>query len=147
MNGRTKKRPQEPDRVIFNPPALFVRFQRPGLGARIRRLGDIAAACLLIAFTLPLMAIIALAIKCDSPGPLFERKWRIGTGGRRFDELSFRTTSHAENAELPWHRASMTRLGPYLQYTGIDVLPQLFNVLRGEMSITDIGAYEFLFLG
>ena len=93
------------------------------------------------------MAIIALAIKCESPGPLFERKWRVGTGGRRFDALSFRTTLHAENAELPWHRASMTRLGPYLQYTGIDVLPQLFNVLRGEMSITDIGACESSLLG
>ena len=67
----------------------------------------------------------------------------VGTAGRRFDALSFRTTLHAENPELPWHRASyMTRLGPYLRYTGIDVLPQLFNVLRGEMSITDIGAYE-----
>ena len=101
-----KKRPQEPHRIVFKPPVIFVRFQRSGLRAWARRLGDLAAACALIAFTLPLMAIVAIAIKCDSPGPVFERRQCVGIGGRRFDALSFRTTLHAaEDADLAWHRA------------------------------------------
>ena len=101
-----------------------------------------------IAFTLPLMAIVAIAIKCDSPGPVFERRQCVGIGGRRFDALSFRTTLHAaEDADLAWHRApQMTRVGPYLRYTRVDDLPQLFNVLRGEMSIIDSDAYSPSFL-
>jgi len=148
MNGQPKKRPQEPHRIVFKPPVIFVRFQRLGLRARARRLGDFVAACSLIAFTLPLMAIVAIAIKCDSSGPVFERRQCVGIGGRRFDALSFRTTLHAvEDADLAWRRAShMTRLGPYLRYTRVDDLPQLFNVLRGEMSIIDSVAYSPSFL-
>jgi lipopolysaccharide/colanic/teichoic acid biosynthesis glycosyltransferase len=148
MNGQPKKRPQEPQRIVFKPPVIFVRFQRPRLRAWARRLGDLAAACALIAFTLPLMAIVAIAIKCESPGPVFERRQCVGIGGRRFDALSFRTTLHAiEDAELAWRRAPhMTRVGPYLRYTRLDDLPQLFNVLRGEMSIVDSVAYSPSFL-
>src|SRR5882762_5205789 len=148
MNGQPKKRPQEPHRIVFKPPVIFVRFQRPGLRAWARRLGDFVAACSLIAFTLPLMAIVAIAIKCDSSGPVFERRQCVGIGGRRFDALSFRTTLHAvEDADLAWHRApQMTRVGPYLRYTSINDLPRLFNVLRGEMSIIDSVAYSPSFL-
>jgi lipopolysaccharide/colanic/teichoic acid biosynthesis glycosyltransferase len=148
MNGQPKKRPQEPQRVALKQPVILVRFQRPGLRARTRRLGDLAAACALIAFTLPLMAIVAIAIKCESPGPVFERRQCVGIGGRRFDALSFRATLHAvEDVDRGWHRApQMTRLGPYLRYAGIDALPQLFNVLRGEMSIIDSAAYSPSFL-
>ena len=148
MNGQPKKRPQEPHRIVFKPPVIFVRFQQPGLRAWVRRLGDFVAACSLIAFTLPLMAIVAIAIKCDSPGPVFERRQCVGIGGRRFDALSFRTALHAvEEADLTWHRVpQMTRVGPYLRYTRVDDLPQLFNVLRGEMSIIDSVAYSPSFL-
>jgi putative colanic acid biosynthesis UDP-glucose lipid carrier transferase len=135
MNSQPKKRPQEPQRVAVKQPVVLVRFQRPGLRARTRCIGDFVAACALIAFTLPLMAIVAIAIKFESPGPVFERRRCIGIGGRRVDALSFRTTLHIDFA---WHRAAqMTRLGPYLQYTHIENLPQLFNVLRGDMSIID----------
>ena len=142
MNGQPKKRPQEPQRIVFKPPVIFVRFQRPGLRACARRLGDLAAACAIIAFTLPLMAIVAIAIKCDSPGPVFERQQRVGIGGRRFHALKFRTILRAvEDPGLTWRRApQMTRIGLYLWYTGIDDLPQLINVLRGEMGIIDSGA-------
>jgi lipopolysaccharide/colanic/teichoic acid biosynthesis glycosyltransferase len=147
MNGQTKKRRQEPHRVPIKQPTIFGRFPRPALSVRIRRLGDFVAACALIAFTLPLMAIVAIAIKCDSPGPVFERQQCVGIGGRRFDALIFRTTLRAEDADLAWHRGpQMTRLGPHLRYTHIDALPQLFNVLRGEMSIIDSGAYSPSFL-
>jgi lipopolysaccharide/colanic/teichoic acid biosynthesis glycosyltransferase len=148
MNSQTKKRQQEPHRIVFKPSVIFARFQRTRLRAWARRLGDFVVACSLIAFTLPLIAIVAIAIKCDSPGPVFERQQCVGIGGRRFDALSFRTTLHAvEDADLAWHRASQTtRVGPYLRYTRIDALPQLFNVLRGEMSIIDSVAYSPSFL-
>jgi putative colanic acid biosynthesis UDP-glucose lipid carrier transferase len=85
------------------------------------------------------MAIVAIAIKCDSPGPVLERQRRVASGSRRFDVLNFRTTVHAAgDVELTWHRAAqMTRLGPYLRYTGLDALPLLFNVLHGEMTLLD----------
>src|SRR3982074_2861392 len=103
MNGQPKKRPQEPRRVAIKPPTNYVRFQRLWRGARARRFGDFAAACVLIAVTLPLMIIVAIAIRCDSPGPVFERKQRIGSDGRRFDVLSFRTTLHVvEDPGLTW---------------------------------------------
>jgi lipopolysaccharide/colanic/teichoic acid biosynthesis glycosyltransferase len=148
MNRRTKTQRREPHRVTFKPPTTFVRFPRPRLGARARRLGDFFAACSLIAFTLPLMALVAIAIKFESPGPVFERQQCAGIGGRRFDALSFSTTLHAvEDADLAWRRAAqMTRLGPFLRSTRIENLPQLFNVLRGEMSIMESGAYTPCFL-
>ena len=148
MNGQAKKRRHEPNTRPIKGRVIPVRFQRPGLRAWARRLGDLAAACALIAFTLPLMAIVAIAIKCESPGPVFERRQCVGIGGRRFDALSFRTTLHTvKDAELAWHRAPhMTRVGPYLRYTSIDDLPRLFNVLRGEMSIIDSVAYSPSFL-
>ena len=112
--------------------------------APLRGLGDLAAACALIAFTLPLMAIVAIAIKFDSPGPVLAREQCVGIGGRRF---VFRTTLHAaEDADLAWHRAPQTRLGPYLRYTHIDALPQLFNVRRAEMSMIDSVAFSPSFL-
>ena len=144
MNGQPKKRLPEPQRVAVKQPVILVRSQRPGLRARTRRLGDFVAACALIAFTLPLMAIVAIAIKCDSSGPVFERRQCVGIGGRRF---VFRTTLHAaEDADLAWHRAPQTRLGPYLRYTHIDALPQLFNVRRAEMSMIDSVAFSPSFL-
>jgi lipopolysaccharide/colanic/teichoic acid biosynthesis glycosyltransferase len=94
------------------------------------------------------MAIVAIAIKCEGSGPVLQRQQRVGSGGRRFHALKFRTTSHAaEDPGLPWHRAArMTRMGPYLRYTRIDDLPQLINVLRGEISIMNGAAYSPFFL-
>jgi lipopolysaccharide/colanic/teichoic acid biosynthesis glycosyltransferase len=147
MNGQAKKQRHEPNTRPIKERVIPVRFRRPGVRAWVRRLGDFVAACALIAFTLPLMAIIAIAIKFESPGPVFERQQCVGIGGRRFDALSFRTTLHAvDDGDLAWHRAPQTRVGPYLRYTRIDALPQLFNVLRGEMSIIDSVAYSPSFL-
>src|SRR3984893_19156120 len=146
MNGQPKKRPQEPQRVAIKQPVIFVRFQRSGLKARTRRLGDRAAACALIAFTLPLMAIVAIAIKFESPGPVFERQRCCGIGGHRFDMLSFRTSVDDFEHSAGWARGDITRLGRLLRYSRIDALPQLVNVLRGEMSIIDSDAYSPSFL-
>ncbi len=100
----------------------------------MKRIGDLVIACALIAFTLPLMAIVALAIKLDSPGPVFSRRERLGLGGRQISALEFRTTVH--NPQRTLHQnAQLTRVGWFLRYTRIDDLPQLVNVVRGEMSL------------
>jgi lipopolysaccharide/colanic/teichoic acid biosynthesis glycosyltransferase len=88
-----------------------------GAGDRMRRIVDIAGALVLLVFSLPLLAAIALAIKCETPGPLLERQPRIGRGGRRFELLSFRTTRYDPTrcrTRLPGER---TRVGTVLHYT------------------------------
>jgi exopolysaccharide biosynthesis polyprenyl glycosylphosphotransferase len=106
----------------------------------IKRLTDLLIACSLIALTLPLMLIVALAIKCDSPGPVFYRQERVGLSGRRFALLKFRSMrqdAEADNRPV-WAAAlddRITRVGGFMRGTRIDELPQLFNVLRGDMSL------------
>jgi lipopolysaccharide/colanic/teichoic acid biosynthesis glycosyltransferase len=109
-----------------------------------KRLGDFAIAGALIAFTLPLMAIVAIAIKCDSPGPVFYRKERFDTRDGRFSELKFRSTIHCSGLDARLIRDAeqegrLTRVGRFLRHTRIEQLPQLFNVLRGEMTCLGAG--------
>jgi lipopolysaccharide/colanic/teichoic acid biosynthesis glycosyltransferase len=103
---------------------------------RIRRAGDIAIACVVIALTLPLIAIVALAIKCDSPGPVFERQERVGFNGRRYVLLRFRSmVHHSDHVSAGCGR--ITRLGRFLRYARLDELPKLINVLDGDIDLTD----------
>lgn len=100
----------------------------------------IAALFAIPVLALPL-AIVAIAIKLDSPGPVLFRQPRIGLGGRPFEVIKFRTMVDRQD-RADERRASMTlskdnrvtRLGVFLRRTRIDELPQLINVLRGEMS-------------
>jgi lipopolysaccharide/colanic/teichoic acid biosynthesis glycosyltransferase len=89
-------------------------------------------AVLLILFVLPLMAVVALAIKLDSRGPVFSRTPRTDRGGRQINILRFRTSlSHPAGDRS----RDTTRVGWFLWSTRIDGLPQLFNVVRGDMSL------------
>jgi lipopolysaccharide/colanic/teichoic acid biosynthesis glycosyltransferase len=127
-------------------PRTFEDSSRSVFFDRIQRLGDISIACLLLLITLPLMIIVALAIKGESPGPVLDRQTCIGRGGRRFRRLKFRTTIHnPEHATAVWAR-QMTQMGQFLRYTRVDALPQLINVIRGEMSMIDrdTGSRSFL---
>src|SRR5437763_103390 len=107
------------------PKTIVVPFRRKRSRYRIERMADLVIASALIAFTLPLMMIVVIAIKCESRGPVFQRQVSIGRGGR-FLLLSFRTTvQHHEDASN-WHRRSeTTRVGRFLRYTRIDTLPQV----------------------
>jgi lipopolysaccharide/colanic/teichoic acid biosynthesis glycosyltransferase len=107
---------------------------------QMRRSGELLLACILLALTLPLMVIVALAIKCESTGPVLERRARVGNGGRAFQILSFRTTVQ-RSGRLRSTRQT-TQIDHFLQSTRIDALPQLLNVLRGEMSINDTALFE-----
>ena len=106
------------------------------------RLGDVAGACLILAITSPLLICVAVAIRWETTGPILEQRERIGPGGRRFRMLRFRTTAHyPKNAVRPWVQKT-TQVGLFLRYTRIDCLPQLINVLRGEMSLADFFLFD-----
>jgi len=101
------------------------------------RSGDIGLAAVLFAITLPLMAIVALTIKLESPGPVLVGQTCIGRRGRRFHMLKFRTAEfHPRLMPLPSARQP-TVVGRFLSYSRIEILPQIVNVLRGDLSIFD----------
>lgn len=105
----------------------------------IKRYLDIVLASVALALTWPIMAITALAIKLDSPGPVIFKQKRLGYHGREFDFYKFR--SMVVNAEHTGsgvysdkNDARVTRVGRIIRATSIDELPQLVNILRGDMS-------------
>lgn len=104
-----------------------------------KRTFDILVSGALLAALAPIMAAIALAIRLDSPGPPLFRQTRGGLRGRPFRMFKFRTMYRTEDGveveqALPGDRR-ITRVGAFLRRTSLDELPQLLNVLRGEMSL------------
>jgi sugar transferase (PEP-CTERM system associated) len=104
----------------------------------LKRCLDISLALTFLIFTAPLMAATALAVWLDSPGPIFYRQERVGKNGRPYMLLKFRSMgTDAEKNGPQWatvadHR--VTRVGRFIRLTRIDELPQIFNVLQGDMS-------------
>ena len=130
------------------------------LGARhtslqyaLKRVVDVVGAGLGLAILAPLFLLVATAVALDSRGPVLFRHRRVGRGGRAFDVLKFRTmvadaedrlrtdpallaTYHGNNFRVPDAAdPRVTRIGRVLRRTSVDELPQLWNVLRGEMSL------------
>ena len=120
----------------------------------VKRTLDIAVSALSIVLLAPVLAAVAVAIKLDSPGPVFFRQPRRGFGDAIFQMLKFRTMElgadarkaelaalnmHASTSGDPMFKVSddprVTRFGRFLRRYSIDELPQLINVLRGEMSL------------
>jgi sugar transferase (PEP-CTERM system associated) len=115
-------------------------FSRGWTTGTIKRLMDLIIGSALLLLTLPLMLIVAVLIKVDSPGPVFYRQERVGFHGKRFALLKFRSMQQdAEAACGPCWAAEqdcrVTRVGSLIRHARIDELPQLVNVLRGEMSL------------
>jgi Undecaprenyl-phosphate glucose phosphotransferase len=111
-----------------------------GWNAVLKTLEDKLVAVLALLLFGPLMLLIALAVKLDSPGPALYRQPRLGYNQREFGILKFRTmrqeTCTARAGPLTVRNdPRLTRLGALLRRTSLDELPQLINVLRGEMSI------------
>jgi lipopolysaccharide/colanic/teichoic acid biosynthesis glycosyltransferase len=103
---------------------------------QLTRFADVVIAAICLVVTAPLFLLVSLAIKLESPGPVFERQGCIGRRGR-FDKLEFRTTVYdPQKLNTMWTR-KLTTLSEVLRYTRIDALPQLVNVLRGEMGLLD----------
>ena len=93
----------------------------------LKRVVDVVVSALALALTLPIMLLAVLAIRLDSAGPAIVRHVRVGKDGGHFDLYRLRST--VVDAEVS------TRVGRVLRWTSIDELPQLWNVLRGDMSL------------
>jgi len=102
-------------------------------GGRIKRVFDIVVATGGLVLLAPIILVASIAIKLDSRGPIFSRKIVYGYKNRTFRAIKFRSV--AACAEADRNSSHVTRVGRVLRQTGIDELPQLLNVLRGEMSI------------
>lgn len=105
----------------------------------LKRLLDIALSLLLLVLLSPLFAIIALIVRMDSDGPTIFRQLRSGQGGRLFVIYKFRTMMTAApaniaTAQLQHPQRYITPVGRFLRQTSLDELPQLWNVLKGDMS-------------
>lgn len=122
-------------------PALVLRLdprgdRSPGGSGvpRHRALGqravDLAVAAALLAITVPVLALVALAVRLESPGPVLLREPHLGEGGQVFHLLTFRCTGPAGVGQ-----PAMTRVGGFIHRPRIDQLPVLFNLLRGDMTL------------
>ncbi|WP_417317485.1 TIGR03013 family XrtA/PEP-CTERM system glycosyltransferase [Emcibacter sp.] len=105
----------------------------------IKRLFDITASLLLLFLSMPILMITALLVKTSSHGPVFYRQERVGLGGKTFDVMKFRSmTVDAEADGVPqWAKKDdvrVTAVGKVIRTTRIDEIPQIFNVLKGDMS-------------
>ncbi|MBM3602047.1 MAG: undecaprenyl-phosphate glucose phosphotransferase [Alphaproteobacteria bacterium] len=112
----------------------------PGWSLLVKELEDKVLGSLLMLCALPIMALIALAIKLDSPGPVLFRQKRYGFNNDEFTVFKFRTMYQESGDAVEVTQAKrndprVTRVGRFLRRTSIDELPQLFNVLRGDMSL------------
>ncbi len=137
---------------------------RPGLYQRyFKRIFDVVVATIALVVLFPLMVLIAIAIKLDSPGPVLHVQKRLGKDGKVFDFYKFRSmradVDHTENHRQfardfilgrisppddededriykpPSDDAHITRVGRFLRRTSLDELPQLINVIKGDMSL------------
>jgi exopolysaccharide biosynthesis polyprenyl glycosylphosphotransferase len=114
--------------------------RRHGKGAdAVRRVRDVALSLVLLCATLPLLLIVACLVKLESPGPVLYRQERVGLQGRCFCLWKFRSMRTDAEANGPIWAAlrdpRVTRVGAFIRAHRIDELPQLINVLRGEMAL------------
>ncbi|MFJ8045198.1 sugar transferase [Kitasatospora sp. NPDC096147] len=100
----------------------------------MKRGGDLVVTVLAGSIALPLGLVIAILIRCTMGGPVIFRQTRTGRGGREFSILKFRTMRDMRHPDEP-DAPRITRLGALLRKTSLDELPQLWNVVRGEMGV------------
>ncbi|MGB6309577.1 MAG: undecaprenyl-phosphate glucose phosphotransferase, partial [Steroidobacteraceae bacterium] len=109
-----------------------------GMSGFWKRAFDIALACIALVFSLPVLLIMALAIKRSSPGPVLFKQRRYGLNGEEMLIYKFRTMTVCEDgpivAQATQQDSRVTPLGAFLRRTSLDELPQIFNVLEGKMS-------------
>lgn len=106
---------------------------------KLKRLFDLAASSLLLLLAAPLIGLVALAIRMDSPGPVLYSQSRVGKGQKVFTIYKFRSMhQNAETGKARWAAEKdprVTRIGRLLRLTHIDEIPQIWNVITGEMSL------------
>jgi lipopolysaccharide/colanic/teichoic acid biosynthesis glycosyltransferase len=109
----------------------------PATGALCKRTFDVAAGSLLLVALAPMFVFLAVMIRCTSGSPVLFRQQRPGLGGETFTMYKFRTMRNPMPGENPWttDELRLTAIGRVLQRTSLDELPQLVNVIRGQMSL------------
>lgn len=129
------------DITLFDTPLLLVKGRGLTIGQRfIKRMMDIAFCLIALIPGLPVMLIIALAIKMDDHGPIFYRQERVTRNGEKFEILKFRSmVVDAEKEGIPIPATDgdprITKVGKVIRATRLDELPQILNILKGDMSI------------
>lgn len=107
---------------------------------KIKRAGDLMLAMIGLLLTSPIFLLLAIMIKVDSRGPVFFKQRRIGIHKREFNIIKFRTMKMDTPKDLPTHLLTdptqwITKVGKFLRKTSLDELPQLLNIIKGDMSI------------
>jgi exopolysaccharide biosynthesis polyprenyl glycosylphosphotransferase len=119
----------------------LIRLRRSALrrsSQLTKRAFDVAVAALALVMVSPVMFAAAVAVRLSSRGPVLFRQRRLGKNGRAFDVLKFRSMEVNDDSDTTWGVAAdprVTPVGSFLRRTSVDELPQLWNVLRGDMSI------------
>jgi Undecaprenyl-phosphate glucose phosphotransferase len=128
--------------VLLGDMPVITLFERPisGTDAIVKRAEDLIFTVAILFFLWPLLLLAAIAVKLDSPGPIFFRQPREGFNNQRFDVLKFRSMTHDSCETDGIQQATrddkrVTRVGRIIRATSIDELPQLLNVLKGDMSL------------
>lgn len=117
-----------------------IKLKKPGMIRNyLSRVADLIFVIWLLPVIMPVIAIVALLIKLDTPGPVFFMQKRIGLDGKIFAYVKFRTVyaidAQADNLLLPSYDERITRTGHFLRNTNLDELPSVFNLVLGEVSI------------
>ena len=118
----------------------FIKTKDNKMYSEIKRIADFILSFLGIVILSPLLIFIMLAIKLTSKGPVIFKQKRIGLGKTTFEIYKFRTMRADTPKDIPTHLLKdpahfITKIGRFLRKTSMDELPQLFNILKGEMSI------------
>ncbi len=142
LNGTqaTRASPARPLRSVHRPANFEFRLAHRPVGGAIKRVLDVIVASIALIFLAPVLLLAAILIKLDSQGPILFRQRRTGFRGRSFFVLKFRTMRQMDSGRGFCEQAQrqdprVTRIGRFLRKTSIDELPQILNVLRGEMSL------------
>ena len=135
LSGRIPLRDLRPSWLIFSG-----GFHKPRVLESLKRWGEAVIAAVLLFFTAPLAVLTALLVRLSSPGPVLYRQTRVGLDSKTFELLKWRTMrADAEKLSGPvWASGEndprITKLGRFMRKTRLDEVPQLWNVLRGDMS-------------
>lgn len=101
----------------------------------MKRLFDLLVSTILLISVIPILLIVSLLIKKDSPGPLIYLSPRMGRGGKQFGLFRFRTMEQIYDAVDNKTERKLTRIGAIIRSYGLDDIPNLFNVLKGDLSL------------
>jgi sugar transferase (PEP-CTERM system associated) len=133
LNGRVWLSAVKPSWFVFSD-----GFHRSRMTMLVKRVGDLAFSIMGLLVSLPIMLLLALAIRLESSGPVIFRQSRVGLRGKTFELLKFRSmrADAEQGTGAQWAQVNdprVTRLGKYLRKFRLDELPQFVNIIRGEM--------------